>query len=61
MAEPGRHEHERAGAGDDLLALHAEGELALEDVERVVLVLVQVLGWPAGVRLAAFIAPVFQV
>ena len=43
---PAGDEHERARAGDHLLALDAEGQLALEDVERVVLGLVGVLGGP---------------
>ena len=37
-----RHEHERPWAGDDLLPFDAEGQLALEDVEGVVLGLVRV-------------------
>ena len=44
VADAGRDEHERARAGDDLVALRAERErdLAVEDVERVVLVGVDV-------------------
>jgi hypothetical protein len=44
--DSGRDEHERSRTGDDFLALHQEGQLALEDVEAVVLGLVRVRGGP---------------
>ena len=42
VLDAGRHQHERSGAGDRLLAGVHEGHLALEDVERVVLGIVDV-------------------
>ena len=51
VLEAGRDEHERARAGDDDLVLDGEGQLALEDVEGVVLGLVRVDRRAAAVRL----------
>jgi class 3 adenylate cyclase len=47
----GRHEHKRSRAGDDLVVVDEECQLAVEDVERVVLVVVLVHGRALAVRL----------
>ena len=51
VRDSGRHEHEGAGPGDHLVVVDGEGELALEDVERVVLRSVRVLLRPLAVGL----------
>lgn len=50
MFQPGRHEHECSGLGNDFLPRHREGELSLQDVEGIVFALVDVRGWAVRMR-----------